>query len=95
MSTPVFRYYPKVRALVDLQSGKQQSAGGLPSLREDELVSRVEGAIAQLQSLEQPIARRAIGKIFWNGSAFMEGENVKFHVCPLHESGTRSRVNSL
>lgn len=63
MSTPVFRYYPKVRALVDLHTGKQQSAGGLPSPKEDELVIRVEGAIAQLQSLGQPITQRAIRKI--------------------------------
>jgi transcriptional regulator with XRE-family HTH domain len=63
MSTPVLSYYPKVRALVDLHTGKQQPAGGLPSPREDELVSKVVGAIAQLQLLGQPITRRAICKI--------------------------------
>jgi transcriptional regulator with XRE-family HTH domain len=63
MSTLVFRYYPKVRTLVDLHTGKQQAAGGLPSPREDELVTKVGRAITQLQSLGQSITQRAISKI--------------------------------
>ena len=48
---------------MDLHTCKQQTVGELPLLREDDLVIKVERAIAQLQSMGQPITQRAIKKI--------------------------------
>jgi transcriptional regulator with XRE-family HTH domain len=63
VSAPVFRYYPKVKALVDQHTGRQEAAGELPSTREDELVAQVEHAITQLQSLGQPFTQGAISEM--------------------------------